>query len=263
MSKMTMLEITQDILSDMSGEEVNSISDTIEAEQVANIIKSTYDALINGKDWPHTRGLVQMVASGDAAKPTHMTFNEDFKRIIKINYNKIRVGETRLKFGLVKFMNADDFLKKLNSRDSTASNIDNIVDDSGITLLIRNDVPPSYYTSFDDETVIFDSYDSVLDSTLQASKTQCMAYRLPSLTIADDTIPDLPAEAFSLLLEESKSRATLKLNQVQDIKAEQESRKQGRWLSKQGWIVNGGITYSSYGKGRNRTRTTAKETQQR
>ena len=44
MAKMTLLAMVQDILNDMDGDEVNSISDTVEAEQVAQIIKTTYDS---------------------------------------------------------------------------------------------------------------------------------------------------------------------------------------------------------------------------
>jgi len=46
MAKMTVLEIVQDILNDIDGDEVNSIDDTLESEQVAQIVKSTYDAII-------------------------------------------------------------------------------------------------------------------------------------------------------------------------------------------------------------------------
>ena len=53
--KMNLLEITQDILNDMDGDEVNSIDDTFESAQIAQIIKSTYYAIISNRNWPHTR----------------------------------------------------------------------------------------------------------------------------------------------------------------------------------------------------------------
>lgn len=43
----TLLEMVQDILSEMDSDEVNSINDTVEAEQVATIIKNCYLALCN------------------------------------------------------------------------------------------------------------------------------------------------------------------------------------------------------------------------
>jgi hypothetical protein len=41
-AKMTLLEIVQDVLNDMDSDEVNSISDTVEATQIANICRSVY-----------------------------------------------------------------------------------------------------------------------------------------------------------------------------------------------------------------------------
>ncbi len=38
----TLLDMVQEILSDMDSDEVESIDDTVEAEQVVSILKSTY-----------------------------------------------------------------------------------------------------------------------------------------------------------------------------------------------------------------------------
>lgn len=68
MPKYTLLDMTQDILSDMNSDEVNSIADTIESMQVAQIIKSTYYNIIDGRDWPHLYQMFQLTPSGDTAK---------------------------------------------------------------------------------------------------------------------------------------------------------------------------------------------------
>jgi len=96
--------------------------------------------------------------------------------------------------------------------------------------------------------VVFDSYDIAVDDTLQESKVQAQGYVFPLWTTSDSFIPDLPEEAFTLLLEEAKSRASLKLKQVQDVKAEQEAGRQNRWLARKDWRVHGGIQYPSYGR---------------
>ena len=46
MAKLTLLEMTQDIMSDMDSDEINSINDSVEALQVAQIIKTTYYNII-------------------------------------------------------------------------------------------------------------------------------------------------------------------------------------------------------------------------
>lgn len=246
--KMSLLDIVVDILSDMDGDQVNTIDDTFESEQVAQIVKSTYFAMISNRNWPHTRQTVQILPSGDSALPTHMKVQEAIKELCFINYNKVKDGETRKVYQPVKYLYPDDFLRVTNKRNSDNVDIDIITDPTGVELLIKNTYAPEYYTSFDDETLVFDSYDSGVDSTLQQNKVQAQAYIIPEWSQVDDFIPDLPAEAFTALLEESKSRAMLKLKQVQDVKAEQEATRQQRWLSRKARRINGGIRYPNYGR---------------
>jgi hypothetical protein len=250
--KMTLLDIVQDILNDMDGDEVNTIDDTIESAQVAQIIKSTYYAIISNRNWPHTRQAIQIQPSGDSALPTHMIIQEEIKELSFINYNKVKLGETRRLYKPITWLEPDDFLRVVNRRDNDASNIDVITDPTGVELLIKSDLAPTYYTSFDDTNLVFDSYDNEVDTTLQQSKIQAQAYVIPSWSPVDDFIPDLPAEAFTALLEESKSRAMLKLKQVTDVKAEQESSRQQRWLSRKAWRAHGGIKFANYGRKTNK-----------
>lgn len=254
MAKPTLLEIVQEILSDMDSDDVNSISDTEEAGQVATIIKSTYDAMMSNRNWPHTRKAINLTASGDSLLPTHMELAEEIKEMISVYYEKHKLDETRLRYEPVKWLEPDDFLRYTNKRNSDADNVMTVEDPSGIQLLIINDKAPTYYTSFDDSTLVFDSYDSEVDSTLQSSKTQARAYTMPELLIDDDTVPDLPKEAFAALIEEAKSKCMLKLKQMEDIKAEQESGRQTRWLSRKAWRAHGGIRYPDYGRKRGRWR---------
>lgn len=246
--KKTLIEIVQDCLNDTDGDEVNSIDDTVESTQVANIVRSTYEALIINRDWPHTKKLLQVTPSADNAKPTHMTLADNIKKMVYLNYNKQKTGETRRRYEPIKYLDPDDFLRVLNNRDNDQSFIDSIVDDSGVILSIRNDIAPSYYTSFDDEGIVFDSYDSAVDNSLQASKVQAMAYVIPTFTLSDTFIPDLPDFAFPAFINECKSAVSLKLRQIQDVKAETEARRQQRWLARNDNKVNGGTKYPDYGR---------------
>ena len=55
--KKTLLELVQSILSDMDSEPVNSISDSIEAEQIASVIEDTYFNFISAREIPEHRQL--------------------------------------------------------------------------------------------------------------------------------------------------------------------------------------------------------------
>ena len=248
MAKMTLLEIVQDILNDMSSDFVNSIDDTEESMQVAQIVKATYVAMMSNRNWPHLKGTVAITSYADSDLPTHMKVVEDIKELVFINYNRALSGETRKRYEEVRWEESDAFLYRLNSENNDADEVDVITDPSGIELLIRTDRGPQYFTSFDDETLVFNSYDSEVEATLQSSKVQAQAYVMPSWTHTDAAVPDLPAEAFTALLEEAKSRASLKLNQEADQKAEQESTRQQRWLSRKAWQTKGGIRFPDYGR---------------
>ena len=250
--KMTLLEMVQDIHNDLDLDEVNSIDDTVESTQVAQIIRTTFFAMMSNRNWPHLRQTVQLIPSGTVARPTHMGVPEGIKEMVFINYDSAQANETRKRYRQMRWMEPDAFLRKNNTLNNDADNTDVIMDDTGIELLIRNDKMPQYYTSFDDNNIVFDSYDKSVNNTLTASKVQALAYIMPGWTHSDSFVPDLPQEAFIALLEESKSKAALKLKQEADQKAEQESRRQQRWLSQKAWQVTGGIQYPNYG--RNRTK---------
>ena len=251
----TLLDIVQGILSDMDGDEVNSIYDTEESEQVAKIVRSTYEAIVSHTNWPHTRRAVALIPRSNSEFPTHMKLEDNVKELISVRYNTADAGETRKTYKELKYLDPDDFLRKINIRNNDDSNIIVVIDDSGIELLIKNDKSPEYFTSFDDTNVIFDSFDNSVEATLVEDKFQAQAYIIPSFYMRDDFTPDLPIDAFSMFIEEATSKCQYKLRQFQDVKAEQEATRQSRWMSRKAWRVDGGIRYPDWGRRRNQYRT--------
>ena len=248
MPSMSLLEMVQDILSDMDSDEVNSINDSIEALQVAGIIKSTYFNIIDGRDWPHLYNLFQLTASGTTARPTHMRLPSNVIDLKWVKYDCKVYGETRDRVKKITYKTPEEFQIILEARDSTATNVLEVSDPSGISMNIMTDKAPQYYTSFDNEYIIFDSYDIAVDSTLQTSKTSCWGKVYPTWTVSDTFVPDLPANSFSYLLNEAKSTCSLRLKQTADQKAEQHSVTQRRRMSQEAWRVAGGITFLNYGR---------------
>ncbi len=70
--KYTLLDMTQSILSSMSSDEVNSISDTTESMQVAEIIRQKYFDIINRVPLPDHEQLIQLDPSLAADAPVLM-----------------------------------------------------------------------------------------------------------------------------------------------------------------------------------------------
>jgi hypothetical protein len=246
--KLSLLEIVQDILNEMDSDEVNSIDDTIESQQVATVVKGCYFELIANRNWPHLRKLIALDSSVDTSKPTHFKIPENMKELIFFRYNAQRPDETRMEMQDVKYMYPDDFLRYVSARNSDDPNIVTVQDASGLSLLIDTRWAPKYWTSFDDTYIICDSYTKAIEDTLQSSKTQCIAYMEPSWDHEDDAVPDLPSEAFPLLVEESKSTAFLVLKQMANQKAEAKAQRQQKWLSRKAWRTHGGVRYQNYGR---------------
>lgn len=245
---MTLLEIVQDILSDMDSDNVNSISDTVEAQQVAQIIKTTYREIIDSREWPHLKKIVQIDSVSSGSYPTHMILDEDIRYVNWIKYDKALATDTRKKYIDIQYLEPKDFLDEIMGRNEDNSNVDSITDYGGTYLLIVNDEHPTYWTSFDDEHIVFDSYNSDVDSTITTAKNQAEVYQETSWTHTDGAYPNLPEKAFSYLLSESKSVCFEKLKQVANAKEEQRSRRQRTYLAREKWRTNGGIKYPNYGR---------------
>lgn len=248
MASMTLLEMTQDILSDMNSDSVNSINDTTESLQVAQIIQSTYFNIIDGKHWPWLKELFQLTGLGLTAKPTHVQIPSNIIEVEWVKYNTRKSTDTRDYYTTIKYKTPEEFVDYLALRNSADSDITVVTDYSSTPLNIYTNKAPEYWTSFDDNYIVFDSYLSDVDTTLQTSKTQCYGRRYPTFTMSDTFTADLPVQMFSYFLNESKSTCFLRLKQVGDQKSEQHSVTQRRRMSQDAWKTAKGIKYPNYGR---------------
>jgi hypothetical protein len=245
--KLSLLEIVQDILNDMDGDNVNSINDTIESQQVAQIVKTTYLEMMANRNWPHMHTAFNCTSYVSTSYPTSLVLPETIKELKWIKYNKRTATDTKDKWEDLTYLEPEDFFHVCSARDSSASNMQ-IVLLNGMNLNIRNDIAPTYWTTFDDSTLILDSWNSAVDSVLQTGKNNCWGVKNPQWSALDAAIPELPSEAFPALLEESKSTAFYVLRQAANEKAEQKATRQNRWLSRKAWRAKGGVRYPNYGR---------------
>ena len=147
MAKSTLIEIVQDIMNDMSSDEVNSISDTEESVQIAQIIKTTYFEMIDRRDWPHLSKFGVLDSVGDILKPTHLGTPDNMTRLDWFKYSKKRSGETRNRFQDMVYKHPDEFILETNNRNLDESNVIEITEFGGAKFQIKNDKQPTYYTS--------------------------------------------------------------------------------------------------------------------
>lgn len=188
--KQSLLELVQDVLSDLEGDEVNSIDDTVESKEIASLARRVYYDTITDFDYKHTESIFQLDAA-TLARPTHMALPSNVSRVDWVKYDVSDVGDST-DYRDITYLDPAEFVAKVNSRNSGDSNTDEVTDPSGVAILIRNDKQPHHYTSFDDEAVVLDSYDSSIETNLQNSKTFCHGELIPAWSETDLFVPDLP-----------------------------------------------------------------------
>lgn len=232
--KLTLLEIVQDILSSMDSDEVNSISDTTEALQVATAVKHAYLDIISRANLPEHFDMFELNASLDPSKPTIMYLPDDCIGLNWVKYDKRQVGDTEPNYQKVSYVPQDLFFERfLNVQDQGQGDVVrfqiNGPNNSSIDIVGLNNKSPDYYTSFNDRTIIFDSYDNTVDGTLMKNKTLCYGEFGKPFIMEDTFIPDLDTRQFSLLYNEAKASCFADLKQVENSRAETKVKK--------GWIT--------------------------
>jgi hypothetical protein len=211
--KRSLLDMVQSILNDLDSEPVNSIFDTEEAQQCASVIRDTYFNIIAARENPEHDELLKLTALSDLDRPTLFLYPTNVKEIRVFEYNGKEVY----------WKDPTDFLNNLPSSGDDVFTYNHPL--NSIPLTARNSKNPRYYTSFDNQYIVCDSYDMSVDSTLQESKTRCWGTKYPTFTMSDSFIPDLSETMFPYLLAESKSVCFSVFKSGSDPKIEQAARR--------------------------------------
>jgi hypothetical protein len=181
--KLTLLEIVQDMLTATDSENVSTVGETEDAGMCVNIANREFERLISKFRWRHTRTFGKLV--------TRTNLHE-----MNIPTTAIAIVPDTLYYegDRVYWMDADSFLNYTLPRLATESNIVETGD-----IKVYTDRNPHYYTSFNDEVLVFDAYPT--SSGLVAADTDCILYNSPTSRLTSDgDFFDLPPQAFPALV---------------------------------------------------------------
>jgi hypothetical protein len=224
--KYNLLRIVQKILSSLDADEVNTIAGTVESLQVAEIVEDVYYNMFTNKIIPEHYELLKVEALADGDRPNYLRLPSSVARIEWVKYNITDDPVNEREYREICYLEPEVFLNRIMGRSLSDSNVIEVIDISGVPLLIKDDADPSFWTSFDDDYMVFDSYDKTVDSTLQTSKSMVWGRIVPEFSLEDTFEPDIDDNLFPTLINESKSWAHAELKQASHQKAEQQSRKQ-------------------------------------
>lgn len=218
MAKLTMLQLVQRTLSMVDADNVTTIGETVESEQVAEIVKIVYEDIMTDFPWYHKREYIQLEVTSTAHI---MRMPGGLEQMLD---NTMYYDDQPVYWTIPENMN-----DRLTRMDKTLGN----VDANGAL----NDTRPRYWSSFDDENVIFDAY----DGSLVSAKTSVWAAIAPSTPSVDTDVPDMPhnlhialqfgvlAEAFNTLKGDLGAGANYERKKIKKVaKAKRFGRRTGQ-----------------------------------
>lgn len=220
--KRTLLEMVQSILNDMDSEAVNSINDSVEAQQIASVIEDVYYNIVAARNIPEHQQLLKMTSLSSSVRPTHFQYPTNTREIVSLAYNIDTQG--KVNYQEIQFVEPMDFLSRMPYNLSTGVLVVPDVN-SNISLTVFRNRMPTYYTSFDDLHVVLNAYDASIDTTLQESKTRAYGTVYPTFSISDSFVPDLDDTMLPYLLAEAKSTCFSLFKSGSDPKIEQAARR--------------------------------------
>jgi hypothetical protein len=225
MSKLTVLDVVQTYLDYVDGFEVDSIFDSDESMQCATIAEHMYYTVIDKyKDFQFKSNIDTLEGLGDTNTPALMKIPDrvSYVQYARVQYNVSTTGG--VKYKNVKWLAPDDFLDYINGRTTEINGAEEMVVND-VPLVVLNNRFPEYFTSFDDQYVVFDSYNKDYDSTLQEDKTQVISQSSDSFIKDDSFVIPLPDWAHSGYQDLVISEAAQALRQMDIPSASMRARK--------------------------------------
>jgi hypothetical protein len=228
--KYTLLQVVQKTLDALGSDSINSLSDTAEGEQIAQIAEDAYYELLNQKDWPFLQQLTELESLADANFPNYLRIPDDIVRIVQLKYDftnqMVPPEDTLLTIRELVWLSPQHFLNKTQGRNTDQDNTIVITSMNGIKIPIFNNTEAQWWTSFDDEFVIIDAWHFDFESTIQGGNSQVLAKTIPAFEKDnDDFVPFAPAHFFQIWLAEVKRMAFFYFRQDFSMIDEQKARR--------------------------------------
>ena len=186
MATSTLLEIVQDMLTAIEAENVTTVvsgSTTEEALMCVNVANRTFESLITRAKWKHLKTYKPLIAGSNLneLKPDTSDLYVDG---LNIYYGAIDAEQ------IVHYIDPDEFVRRTIGRTSADSDV-TVVNN----IKVYNDRVPTFYTTFDDETLVFDSMPS--GAGLVASDSTALIYVEPvTRKSVDADVYDLPKQLY-------------------------------------------------------------------
>ncbi len=241
--KLTLLSVVQSYLNRVSDFYVDSINDTEVSLQVAQIAEEVYYQLIQRfRDWEFTTKVGTLDAISDVNRPNLLLIDSSVQRVdlARFEYNNTDGDNgVTVNYRPVTYLEPEAFSSLMSQRTSNLDNTTVVTDLDGSKYVVYTNRHPSYCTSYDGVHIVFDSYDSEEDSTLQASKSRVVYTEEPVFLQEDSFVIPIPEhlselyrdmviiECYENLLQQNAPPSTVRRATSRMAAAQQHERKTG------------------------------------
>lgn len=220
--KLTYIDLLRQILAEIESDEVNSLLDTVESEQITLVIYRIYKSIAATHNLEHLKRFV--IPFPEPGTPTFFELPSEVNNISWIKHNNRVIGGPA-NYTTLYFRPSEVFMRVLAGRDSSAGNVTTVVKD-GIPYNIYTDRHPRYFTVLNKTKLLFDSYMSSLDvAGIDVNNLQIYGQLDPVIEIDDNYEFDMPSDIMTYFVNECISYAYTVIKQLPNPKIEQLSQK--------------------------------------
>ncbi|QDP51656.1 MAG: hypothetical protein Tp1100MES1331091_24 [Prokaryotic dsDNA virus sp.] len=216
----TLLYTVQRVMEKLNLDPVNSISDSEDALLVSREAETTFYDMLTRGEWKQNLELLKVESVSELSSPTVLRLPDNVSTIKSVRYDCTYPSEKK-DIRVIKWVSPEDFLTKSYSLNTDMDAVQESTV-SGHILLIENNRMPLYYTSFDNEHLVFDAYVKDLEDTLNAAKTTCYGETIPEWVEEDTFTIPLQDNLYPLFLAALTSACSMYLNS--EISQEDERR---------------------------------------
>lgn len=126
MAKKTVLEIVQYILTTLGSDEVNSITDTTEASDIAEIMEVEFSKYVLEFELSRDLKFLTLTESGDSTLPNIMYLPSNVNEIKQIKYHSTETTDREL-WETIGYLEPVEFLERMHQRNSNEPNVSEVV----------------------------------------------------------------------------------------------------------------------------------------
>lgn len=250
MAKKSILQLVQELGEGIGSDEIDSLDETIEATEIATILEQTVTEVISRKRWEFIKDRVRQLDAIDGASTQLNTLNipSDVTRVNCLRYKDTNNTDVTT-FIDVMYMQPCEFIEFVQSRNSADDNITAIANSDGVLINVLTDNAPTRWTSFDEEVITFDAYDSTVSTGNLAADSVIIADIVPVIDYTDPTATlKVPERMETLIFNEALSTCNYRLRQTRDPRADRIARRQHISLRENEHITNKDIMEKTYGR---------------